>query len=121
MINYVYLPEFEKDMKSLLKRFRTLEDDFEKFKKYSLETHFEKNVETTSFVKIEGMCADLYTSYKVRKFACRSLPGKGNQSGIRIIFIWEENSRTITFVEIYFKGNKTLEDKERLKSVIKCM
>ena len=65
------------------------------------------------------MCGESYTSYKVRKFAWRSLKGKGNQSGIRIIFLWEEISRTITFVEIYFKGDKSLEDKERLKDAIK--
>ena len=119
MINYELLPEFEKDFKSLQKKFRTLDDDFERFKKYSLETHFEQKIETTAFVKIEGMCGESYTSYKVRKFACRSLKGKGNQSGIRIIILWEEISRTITFVEIYFKGDKSLEDKERLKDAIK--
>lgn len=121
IINYKLLPEFEKDFKTLQKRFRTLNDDFERFKQYSLETYFEQKIETTSFVKIEGQCGEAYTSYKVRKFACRSLKGKGNQSGIRIIFIWEEKTRTITFVEMYFKGDKPLEDKERLKNVIKCI
>ncbi len=121
IINYKLLPEFEKDFKTLQKRFRTLNDDFERFKQYSLETYFEQKIETTSFVKIEGQCGEAYISYKVRKFACRSLKGKGNQSGIRIIFIWEEKTRTITFVEMYFKGDKPLEDKERLKNVIKCI
>ena len=88
IINYKLLPEFEKDFKTLQKRFRTLNDDFERFKQYSLETYFEQKIETTSFVKIEGQCGEAYTSYKVRKFACRSLKGKGNQSGIRIIFIY---------------------------------
>lgn len=119
MINYELLPEFEKDFKALLKRFQTLDSDFERFKKFSIEPHFEQNVETTSFVKIEGNCGEKYSSYKVRKFACRALMGKGSQSGIRIIFIWEPNSRKITFVEMYFKGDKALEDKERLKRVIK--
>lgn len=121
IINYKLLPEFEKDFKTLQKRFRTLNDDFDRFKQYSLETHFEQKIETTAFVKIEGQCGESYTSYKVRKFACRSLKGKGNQSGIRIIFIWEKKTRTITFVEMYFKGDKPLEDKERLKNVIKCI
>lgn len=119
MINYEFLPEFEKDFKALFKRFQTLDSDFERFKKFSLEPHFEQKIETSSFVKIEGGCGTKYLSYKVRKFACRALMGKGSHSGIRIIFIWESDLRKITFVEIYFKGDKPLENKERLKRVIK--
>ena len=117
MINYKSLPEFDKDFKSLLKRFRTLESDFEIFKKYTIETFCEQKVPTTAFVPIEGFCGEKHISYKVRKFACKSLPGRGNQSGIRIIFIWQELTRTVTFVEIYFKGDKPEEDRGRLKVV----
>ncbi|MCR4939410.1 MAG: hypothetical protein K5930_04785 [Treponemataceae bacterium] len=118
MINYKSLPEFEKDFKSLLKRYRTLEDDFEIFKKYTIETFYNQGVPTSAFVPIQGFCSEKYVSNKVRKFACRSLPGRGNQSGIRIIFIWQEDSRTVTFVEMYFKGDKTEEDRERLKNTL---
>ena len=38
MINYKTLPEFDKDFKALLKRYRTLESDFETYKKYTKET-----------------------------------------------------------------------------------
>ncbi len=118
MINYKSLPEFEKDFKSLLKRYRTLEDDFEIFKKYTIETFYNQGVPTSAFVPIQGFCGEKYVSNKVRKFACRSLPGRGNQSGIRIIFIWQEESLTVTFVEMYFKGDKAEEDRERLKSIL---
>lgn len=117
-INYKTLPEFDKDFKNLLKRFRTLESDFSTFKKFVIETFYEKNIPTTAFVQIEGFCSDSYTSNKVRKFACRSLVGRGAQSGIRIIFIYEEKKKLVTFVEIYFKGDKAEEDRERLKSAI---
>lgn len=59
-----------------------------------------------------------HTANKVRKFACRSLPGRGNQSGIRIIFVWQEEIRTVTFEEIYFKGDKSETDRNRLKTFI---
>ena len=117
MISYKKLPEFDKDFKTLLKRFRTLESDFETFKKYTIETFYEKNVPTTAFVPIEGFCGKTYASCKVRKFACRSLPGRGSQSGIRIIFVWQENIRTITFVEMYFKGDKPEENRLRLRTM----
>lgn len=119
MINYKTLPEFDKDFKSLLKRYRTLESDFETFKKFTIETFYEKKVPTTAFVPIEGFCGEEYVSNKVRKFACRALPGRGSQSGIRIIFIWQEKLQLVTFVEIYFKSDKTEEDRERLKRALK--
>ena len=119
MINYKTLPEFDKDFKALLKRYRTLESDFETFKKYTIETFYEQKTPTTAFVPVEGFCGEDYVSNKVRKFACKSLPGRGNQSGIRIIFVWQETLRLATFVEIYFKGDKPEEDRERLGDFVK--
>ena len=119
MINYKTLPEFDKDFKALLKRYRTLESDFETFKKYTIETFYEKNTPTTAFVPVEGFCGENYISNKVRKFACKSLPGRGSQSGIRIIFVWQETLRLVTFIEIYFKGDKSEEDRERLGNFVK--
>ncbi|MBQ8677043.1 MAG: hypothetical protein IJ529_01075 [Alphaproteobacteria bacterium] len=118
MINYVTTPEFNKDFKSLLKRFKSLEKDFENMKKYTLETFYEKGQPTTAFVPIEGFCSDDYTSNKVRKFSCMALKGRGAASGIRVIFVWEENKRQITFVEMYFKGDKDNENRERLSDFL---
>ena len=119
MINYKTLPEFDKDFKALIKRYRTLESDFDTFKKYTIETFYEQSIPTTAFVPVEGFCGENYVSNKVRKFACKSLPGRGSQSGIRIIFVWQETLRLATFVEIYFKGDKPEEDRERLGDFVK--
>ena len=121
MINYKTLPEFDKDFKALLKRYRTLESDFDTFKKYTIETFYEQKTPTTAFVSVEGFCGEKYVSNKVRKFACKSLPGRGSQSGIRIIFVWQEALRLVTFVEIYFKGDKPEEDRERLGDFVKTL
>ena len=118
MIKYISLAEFEKDFKALQKRYRTLTEDFETFKKFTIETFYEMNVPSTAFLPTEGFCGKNYTANKVRKFACRSLPGRGNQSGIRIIFVWRKETRTVTFVEIYFKGDKSEENRKRLKEFI---
>lgn len=118
MIKYICLAEFEKDFKALQKRYRTLAEDFETFKKFTIETFYEMNVPSTAFIPIEGFCRKNHTANKVWKFACKSLPGRGNQSGIRIIFVWQEETRTVTFVEIYFKGDKSEENRKRLKGFI---
>ena len=78
MINYKTLPEFDKDFKALIKRYRTLESDFDTFKKYTIETFYEQKTPTTAFVPVEGFCGEKYVSNKVRKFACKSLPGRGS-------------------------------------------
>ncbi len=73
------------------------------------------------FFSIEGFCGKKYKANKVRKFACKSLPGRGNKSGIRIIFVWHEETRTVIFVEIYIKGDKPEEDRNRLKTFIESL
>ena len=52
--------------------------------------------------------------WKIRKFACRSLKGRGVKSGIRVIYSWCKSSSKVVFIEIYFKGDKENEDKERI-------
>lgn len=121
MINYITIPEFNKDFKTLLKRFKSLEKDFDNMKKYTLETFYEKSQPTTGFVPIEGFCSENYTSNKVRKFSCMALKGRGAASGIRVIFVWEESKRNITFIEMYFKGDKENEDRNRLERFIKSI
>ena len=118
MINYRTIPAFDKDFKALSKRFRTLSEDLDVFKKFILETYYEQNIPTTAFVPIEGYCSSDYTSNKIRKFACKSLKGKGSTSGIRVIFVWDKKSRTITFIEIYFKADQENENHKRLESFL---
>jgi len=52
--------------------------------------------------------------YKARKFACKALRGKGAASGIRIIYAYYEQDDIIKFIEIYYKGVKENEDKDRI-------
>ena len=122
-INYSTIAEFDKDFKKLGKRFKTLEKDFALMQKMLLEPHYLQNqpVPTKALVDIEGFCSETYQSKKVRKFACASLKGKGGNSGIRVIFVYENinDEHYITFIEIYFKGDKEIEDRERLKKFLK--
>ncbi len=52
--------------------------------------------------------------HKVFKFSCRSLPGKGNRSGIRIIYAFHEQGCKVEYIEIDYKGDKENEDRGRL-------
>jgi hypothetical protein len=46
--------------------------------------------------------------------ACRSLPGRGSNTGLRVVYAHFEEEERIVFVEIYFKGEKENEDRERI-------
>lgn len=124
-INYNTIPEFNKDFKGLEKKYKTLPKDFELMKKMLLEPHFLKGhpVPPKALVDIEGFCGKDYKSKKVRRFTCASLKGKGGNSGIRVIFVYEENNNvpSITFIEIYYKGDKGNENKERLLNFLKTL
>jgi len=54
--------------------------------------------------------------YKVKKFACRTIPGKGVRTGLRLIYVYFPESDTLELIEIYFKGDKEREDGKRIKT-----
>ena len=108
------LPEFEKDIKKLLKRFKTLEDDLEIFIKNELNLYHKLKIDNKEVSQVPGLKIEIPKIYKAKKFACRSLKGKGVQSGIRVIYAYFEKRDKIDFIEIYYKGDKENEDKERI-------
>jgi hypothetical protein len=108
------LPEFDKDIKKLLKRFRTLEDDLDVFVKTELVLYHKRRKDNKGIFPIAGRGVEKPKIYKAKKFACRSLKGKGVQSGIRVIYGHFEKEVRIDFIEIYYKGDKENEDKDRI-------
>lgn len=112
----VKLPEFEKDTKKLRKRFRTLDEDIDNFIKFALVPFHKEDIDYGGIVVVSDLGIEEPKIYKVRKFACRALKGKGNQTGIRIIYAYFKDEDRIEFVEIYFKGDKETEDRKRIKN-----
>jgi len=108
------LPKFEKDMRKLLRRFKTLEDDLEVFIKKALNLYHKLKIDNRGIFQIPDLEIENPKIYKARKFACRSLKGKGVQSGIRVIYAYFEGNDKIELIEIYYKGDKKSEDRERI-------
>jgi mRNA-degrading endonuclease RelE of RelBE toxin-antitoxin system len=111
------LPEFERDLKKLLKRFRTLEEDLEVFTKTELNLYHKLGLDTGGILRLTGLCFDDPKVYKAKKFACKSLKGSGATSGIRIIYAYHEQADRIELIEIYFKGDKENEDRQRITRI----
>ena len=109
------LAEFEKDFKKLAKRYKTLEEDIDVFIEKQLKLTHKLGVDNKGVVKISGLGIESPRIYKARKFACKSLKGSGGMSGIRVIYAYYEEEDIVEFVEIYFKGDKANEDRERIR------
>jgi mRNA-degrading endonuclease RelE of RelBE toxin-antitoxin system len=109
------LPEFEKDLKKLAKRFRTLEDDLRIFRENALRLYHELGIDNQGIFPIPTLGIARVKIFKVKKFACRALKGKGAHSGIRVIYAFFEKSGTIDLIEIYYKGDKENEDRQRIR------
>jgi len=109
------LPEFEKDLKKLSKRFKTLEDDLQIFINAQLNLFHKLGMDNGGILQIPGLHIEVGKFYKAKKFACRSLKGSGAQSGIRVIYTYFEEEDRIELIEIYYKGDKENEDRERIK------
>jgi mRNA-degrading endonuclease RelE of RelBE toxin-antitoxin system len=107
------LPEFQRDLKQLLKKYRSLREDLEVLKKFlSIATR----PQAPLTVRIPGFGFELPIIIKVKKFSCRMMKTKGSQTGFRIIYAYFEEKQLIQFVEIYFKADQPNEDKDRILS-----
>ncbi len=114
-ITFEELAEYSKDLKQLLKKFRSLSDDIAELKK--VLTVEPDAVPPFSF-HIDGLGITTCV-IKVKKIACRSLKGRGVNSGLRLIYAWFETERRIVMVEIYHKNEKEVEDRVRIKRYFK--
>lgn len=108
--------KFSRDLKKLRKRFPSLEEDLDSFVKAQLIAYHKHNVDNHGIVPIEGILIENPKIFKVLKFACKSLKGKGVHSGIRITYAYFPVEDRIEFIEIYYKGDQENEDKERIKN-----
>ncbi|MGB1017438.1 MAG: hypothetical protein ACPGVH_00080 [Chitinophagales bacterium] len=109
------IPEFNKDLKKLTKKYRTLNDDLKIIKKVLKVSPNEKP--PFSF-RINGLGIE-DCIIKVKKIASKSMKGKGVNSGFRIIYAHFEEEQRISFIEIYHKSSKSIEDKERIMRYFK--
>jgi len=104
------LPEFRKDLKTLLKKYRTLNDDLDVVKKV-LEVIPDERPPFSYRIDNLGLGTCVI---KVKRIACKALKGRGVNSRLRLIYAHFELAQKITFIELYHKNDKENEDKQRI-------
>ncbi len=109
------LTEFKKDLKNLLKKYRTLNDDLDVVKQVLTTAPEERP--PFSF-RIDNLGLETCV-IKVKKIACKALKGRGVNTGLRLIYAYFKSESKIVFVELYHKNDKENEDKQRILSNFK--
>lgn len=104
------LQEFQKDVKQLVKRYRSLEDDLVTIKKV---LKIEPDQRPPFSYRIEGLGIQACV-IKIKKMACKSLKGRGVNSGLRIVYAFFESDQKIVLIEIFHKNQKENEDRSRI-------
>lgn len=104
------LSGFKKDLKSLLKKYRTLNDDLDVVRKV-LEVVPDERPPFSFRIDNLGIETCII---KVKKIACKALKGRGVNSGLRLVYAHFPDEQKITFIEIYHKNDVENEDRNRI-------
>lgn len=108
-MNFNELPEFQKELKRLGKKYKSLPEDLQEFCNVVSVIPFGNSKHFKFIVQNEIFCI-----IKARLF-CRYLKG----DSLRIIYSYFEQNQRIEFIELYFKGEKENENRERIKEYLK--
>jgi len=109
-MDFAELKEFKKDLKKLLKKYRSLKDDLIIVKKV-LEVN--PNEKPPFSFRIDNLGIETCV-IKVKKIACKSLKGRGVNSGLRLVYAHFQEEKKITLIELYHKNDKENEDRQRI-------
>ena len=109
-MDFETLIEYDKDLKRLQKKYRTIAEDLEDVKKV---LKVSPDSRPPFSFQIEGLgikgCI-----IKVKKIASNSFKGRGVQSGFRLIYAYYKEEQRIVFIELYHKNEKEKEDRQRI-------
>lgn len=104
-----FTDEFNKELKKLAKKYRTLEDDFEVLKSAIIASPEGNGTKHWNLITK----AKEASVFKVR-LMCKCIGG----GKFRVIYKYDKNKVVILFIEMYYKGNKVNEEKARIKKYL---
>jgi hypothetical protein len=125
-MNFKELPEFNREVKKLSRKWRSIPDDLELVKRviplfYPLGDERDASRFRDAYFATRKATAlkqgEMYEVVKMR-LDCKS-PGAGNK--LRLVFTYVYVQDTVTFIELYAKNDKSREDKSRINEFIKTL
>ena len=122
-MNFDYSPEFQKDLKRLTKKWRSLPRDIESVERDILPLYVEQK--GVDIIRLREAFFGGYKAAVLRTTAdaevikmrldCESL---GTNSKTRLVFVAVKTEGTIRFVELYAKNEKAREDLTRYRKYL---
>jgi hypothetical protein len=111
----VRLQEFERDFKRLLMKYNTLEEDLAKFIDRQLFIYHKLGLDNRGVFPIDDLGSTTAPVFKAKKFACRSLKGRGVKSGIRVIYAYHKGCDRVELSVFDVTGRlvRTLVDEDK--------
>lgn len=111
MSNFYQLPEFEKELKKLLKKYPSLASDIEDVRQILIGT-------PTGIGK-NFIIMHVFQDVKIVKVRvhCESLRART----IRMIYAYHADKIEFMYIELYFKGDKENEDRMRIEAYLKTI
>jgi ABC-type Fe2+-enterobactin transport system substrate-binding protein len=109
MSHFSYLPEFVKELKKLIKKYRSLEQDLRELEQIitKVPTGVGKNF---TIIHRHKQVEIVKT-----RLACASLKARS----MRVIYAYHQDLSIFKYMELYFKGKKENEDRQRIKEYLK--
>lgn len=107
--------KFSKELKKLTKKYKTLSQDIEIFRKLIIKLLDVILVKSTNHHAILHRDDAQMVFVLKSRLQCRAL----KKSSLRVIYVYEKEKQLITFIEIYFKGDKQVEDETRWREFLR--
>lgn len=111
---------FKSDLKRLARKYPSLPEDLKVFENTQLRLLAESKhlPETLGIFPVSGKGLGGKGFFVAKRFACKSLKGTGSRSGIRLVLRFQTEKNEVLLVEIYHKGEKESEDRERMLAIL---
>lgn len=108
-MSYSFTSQCQNEYKKLIKKFRSLETDIERFCKFTLKLEEDSGFPSTNknYILLKEQVG--VSVYKA-KMPCATL--RGNK--FRVIYARHDDSIEIIFIELYIKSESDREDKQRV-------
>ncbi len=114
MIHFDQTDGFQKELKRLLKKYRSLDEDLKTFRMV-----IEVKLNDRSVLKPTKHWAILASHEKIAivktRLACKYLRGEF----MRVVFAYHPSENRFCFIELYYKGDKENEDRQRYEEYIR--
>lgn len=123
-MNFEHTPEFQKDLKRLAKKWRSLPEDVTAVQRDITPLYIEQDgidIGTLRRGVFNGKRATVLKTLSDETEVVKmrlDVQSIGRADKVRIVFIAVRSQNTITFIELYAKNEKSREDTKRIKKYI---